>query len=140
MMGRAISLSPENGVRILASLLFATNDLADFAPSRSPPPRHPAPPIQPPRPPPSISASNTDHPHCDCNTPAVERTVQKEGTNKGRKFWKCGGGPEKDCDFFAWADGNLPSNSRMASASIPERIIPAKRKVCAIAVHHIPVH
>jgi len=111
-------------------LLFVTNHRTDFAPP--PPPRRPAPPVQPTRRTPSVSASNSDHPNCDCNTPALERTVQKEGVNKGRKFWKCGGGPEKDCDFFTWADGNLPPNSRTVSGSNTERMIPVKRKVHGI--------
>ena len=112
---------------------FVTNNLTDFAPLPPPPPpaRRPTPPVQRPRPP-TISNSNSDHPNCDCNTPAVERTVQKEGANKGRNFWKCGGGPEKDCDFFAWADGNLPPNTRTVSGSNIERMIPAKRKVRGI--------
>ena len=119
-------------------LLFVTNNLTDIAPLPPPPTRRPTPPQQRPRPP-TISDSNSDHPNCDCNTPAVQRTVQKEGVNKGRNFWKCGGGPEKDCDFFAWADGNLPPYSRTVSNSNIERMIPAKRKVGGITVRHIPV-
>ena len=139
--GRVISLSPDNGMLPFSTHLFLTNSLTDFAPLPPPPARRPSPPVQRPRPP-TISDPNSDQPNCDCNTPAIERTVQKEGANKGRNFWKCGGGPEKDCDFFAWADGNLPPSSRTASGSnIIERMIPAKRKVRGITVRplRIPV-
>jgi len=111
------------------TFLFAIHHPTDFAPSPPPPAR---PPVQPSRPPISTAVSNPGHPNCDCDTPAVERTVQKEGANKGRKFWRCGGGPEKDCSFFAWADGNLPPTSRIVSGPNIERIIPAKRKVRGI--------
>ena len=33
--------------------------------------------------------------------PCIKRTVQKEGQNKGREFWKC---PEATCNTFIWAD------------------------------------
>ena len=128
-----LSLFLPRMVRRSSPFLFATNHLTDFAPLLPPPARRPAPPVQPPRPPTaSTSVPNPDNPNCDCDTPAVERTVQKEGANKGRKFWKCGGGPEKDCGFFTWADGNLPPHSRTVSGSNLERTIPAKRKVRGI--------
>ncbi|KAF6763472.1 prokaryotic type I DNA topoisomerase [Ephemerocybe angulata] len=54
---------------------------------------------------------------CKCKEPGVQRTVQKENANKGRKFWACAkrqDAPDK-CDFFEWADepprpqGDCPS-------------------------------
>ncbi|KAJ8037131.1 DNA topoisomerase 3-alpha [Holothuria leucospilota] len=41
---------------------------------------------------------------CQCNQAAVERTVQKEGPNKGRKFYVCGKPRDNQCKFFQWAD------------------------------------
>ncbi|KIH59773.1 GRF zinc finger [Ancylostoma duodenale] len=41
---------------------------------------------------------------CICGIAAVQRTVQKEGPNKGKKFWCCSkamGQPDK-CNFFEW--------------------------------------
>ncbi|PWN47952.1 prokaryotic type I DNA topoisomerase [Violaceomyces palustris] len=56
-----------------------------------------------------------DGPGCHCGNPTVERTVVKDGPNKGRKFWRC---PkpmgEGDCNFFAWADEN-------AGGSVPQK-------------------
>ncbi|KAL5524020.1 hypothetical protein ACEPAG_8193 [Sanghuangporus baumii] len=53
--------------------------------------------------PPIASSSKTVL--CHCNATAGERTVVKEGPNKGRRFRKCGKGDE--CDFFEWIDGPL---------------------------------
>lgn len=39
---------------------------------------------------------------CNCGVGACERTVTKEGSNKGRLFHGCA---SKTCDFFAWKDG-----------------------------------
>ncbi|KFQ18375.1 DNA topoisomerase 3-alpha, partial [Merops nubicus] len=44
---------------------------------------------------------------CDCDQPAVTRTVQKEGPNKGRQFHTCSKPREQQCGFFQWADENL---------------------------------
>ncbi|VDL75583.1 unnamed protein product [Nippostrongylus brasiliensis] len=41
---------------------------------------------------------------CACGVAAVQRTVQKDGPNKGKKFWTCSkpmGQPDK-CNFFEW--------------------------------------
>lgn len=45
---------------------------------------------------------------CNCNQPAVTRTVQKDGPNKGRMFHTCGKPREQQCGFFLWADENVP--------------------------------
>lgn len=45
---------------------------------------------------------------CNCNQPAVTRTVQKDGPNKGRMFHTCGKPREQQCGFFQWADENVP--------------------------------
>ncbi|XP_070580775.1 DNA topoisomerase 3-alpha-like [Ptychodera flava] len=42
---------------------------------------------------------------CRCNQPAVKRTVQKEGPNKGREFWTCPKPRDNQCGFFEWTDG-----------------------------------
>nr|XP_003702899.2 PREDICTED: DNA topoisomerase 3-alpha isoform X3 [Megachile rotundata] len=43
---------------------------------------------------------------CHCNQPAVQRTVQKEGPNKGRLFYSCPKGMNDSCNFFQWMDEN----------------------------------
>ncbi|KDN42125.1 hypothetical protein RSAG8_06983, partial [Rhizoctonia solani AG-8 WAC10335] len=65
---------------------------------------------------------------CQCGEPAGERTVTKEGPNKGRKFFTCG--KERTCDFFEWFDGPSNPSEGGFSGSIqkPRSTIPAKRK------------
>ncbi|CAK5281387.1 unnamed protein product [Mycena citricolor] len=50
---------------------------------------------------------------CKCGEEAVQRTVVKEGDNKGRKFWNCGSA--QDCDFFEWDDAVRPASSSMGA-------------------------
>ncbi|XP_040212350.1 DNA topoisomerase 3-alpha [Rana temporaria] len=45
---------------------------------------------------------------CMCNQPAITRTVQKDGANKGRPFHTCSKPREQQCGFFQWADENIP--------------------------------
>ncbi|VDM82338.1 unnamed protein product [Strongylus vulgaris] len=52
----------------------------------------------------STDVSNTAPRVCVCGINAVQRTVLKEGPNKGKKFWCCSkpmGQPDK-CNFFEW--------------------------------------
>ncbi|XP_063075236.1 DNA topoisomerase 3-alpha [Engraulis encrasicolus] len=58
---------------------------------------------------------------CNCNEPAVSRTVMKEGPNKGRMFHTCGKPREQQCGFFQWADENVPPVSRGFNSGEPER-------------------
>ncbi|NXA04200.1 TOP3A topoisomerase, partial [Sapayoa aenigma] len=44
---------------------------------------------------------------CRCDQPAVTRTVQKDGPNKGRQFHTCPKPREQQCGFFQWADENV---------------------------------
>ncbi|NXV15399.1 TOP3A topoisomerase, partial [Cepphus grylle] len=44
---------------------------------------------------------------CNCDQPAVTRTVQKDGPNKGRQFHTCSKPREQQCGFFQWADENV---------------------------------
>ncbi|EJU05529.1 prokaryotic type I DNA topoisomerase [Dacryopinax primogenitus] len=60
---------------------------------------------------------------CRCDVPAVERTVVKETSNKGRKFWTCPNDPS--CGFFEWADQASGGSASKTGAS--SRTIPAKR-------------
>ncbi|XP_068099628.1 DNA topoisomerase 3-alpha isoform X2 [Hyperolius riggenbachi] len=45
---------------------------------------------------------------CKCNQPAITRTVQKDGANKGRQFHTCSKPREQQCGYFQWADENVP--------------------------------
>lgn len=69
----------------------------------------------------AAAASNADSftrhraavPNCDCNKPAVSRTVSKEGPNNGRTFFCCSL-PQDDgsrCSFFAWEDEGPTTSS-----------------------------
>ncbi|KAF8907833.1 DNA topoisomerase [Gymnopilus junonius] len=53
---------------------------------------------------------------CKCNEEAVQYTVQKEGANKGRLFWKCRKGENGSCGFFEW-DDQPPQNVGGSSGS-----------------------
>lgn len=44
---------------------------------------------------------------CKCDQPAIIRTVQKDGPNKGRQFHTCSKPREQQCGFFQWADENV---------------------------------
>lgn len=44
---------------------------------------------------------------CLCGQPAVTRTVQKDGPNKGRQFHTCAKPREQQCGFFQWVDENV---------------------------------
>ncbi|XP_006875592.1 PREDICTED: DNA topoisomerase 3-alpha [Chrysochloris asiatica] len=48
---------------------------------------------------------------CLCSQPAVTRTVQKNGPNKGRQFHTCSKPREQQCGFFQWADENAAPGS-----------------------------
>uniref|UniRef100_A0A6Q2Y6L8 DNA topoisomerase n=1 Tax=Esox lucius TaxID=8010 RepID=A0A6Q2Y6L8_ESOLU len=85
-------------------------------PNTPPPDRQGAPPARPQQPP-RISAGFGNvgvgggapgDVVCNCSEPAVQRTVQKEGPNKGRLFHTCGRPREQQCGFFLWADENVP--------------------------------
>ena len=59
---------------------------------------------------------------CFCGLPARQFTVQKEGPNKGRVFYKCSRpteGLEPQCSFFQWADEQGDGGA----------VVPAKRTV-----------
>ncbi|NXD13920.1 TOP3A topoisomerase, partial [Nothocercus nigrocapillus] len=48
---------------------------------------------------------------CRCDQPAVTRTVQKDGPNKGRQFHTCSKPRDQQCGFFQWADENVAPGS-----------------------------
>ncbi|NXI49685.1 TOP3A topoisomerase, partial [Chloroceryle aenea] len=55
---------------------------------------------------------------CNCDQPAVTRTVQKDGPNKGRQFHTCSKPRDQQCGFFQWADENaVPGPSGDVSAN-----------------------
>ncbi|KAG8819991.1 DNA topoisomerase [Serendipita sp. 399] len=66
----------------------------------------------------SSSAPQSDGMNCHCDVPAIQRTSGTEAT-KGRKFWRCGGGPGKDCEFFQWVD-TPPSRPPTTAAKVPK--------------------
>ncbi|CAI9740965.1 DNA topoisomerase 3-alpha-like isoform X1 [Octopus vulgaris] len=48
---------------------------------------------------------------CQCNLEAKHLTVQKEGPNKGRKFFACPQSRDVGCNFFQWDDNSTSSGS-----------------------------
>ncbi|KAH8929181.1 prokaryotic type I DNA topoisomerase [Atractiella rhizophila] len=66
----------------------------------------------------STSNTDADAPPCQCGIASVERTVVKEGPNKGRVFFRCANG-ESGCKFFHWADG-VGNNTKRPSDSQEE--------------------
>ncbi|XP_038274936.1 DNA topoisomerase 3-alpha isoform X1 [Dermochelys coriacea] len=54
---------------------------------------------------------------CKCNQPAITRTVQKEGPNKGRQFHTCPKPREQQCGFFQWVDENVAPGTARAFSS-----------------------
>ncbi|XP_076293388.1 topoisomerase 3-alpha isoform X2 [Lasioglossum baleicum] len=54
---------------------------------------------------------------CNCNQLAKERTVQKDGPNKGRLFYSCPKPMNESCNFFQWADDTTQNHN----ASFGER-------------------
>ncbi|XP_054850854.1 DNA topoisomerase 3-alpha isoform X2 [Eublepharis macularius] len=91
---------------------------------------------------------------CRCDQPAVTRTVQKEGPNKGRQFHTCSKPREQQCGFFQWTDENVApagfpsshfqgretgSNPKRPSSDSSIRAPTAKRsRTCGIC--HQPGH
>ncbi|XP_040569735.1 DNA topoisomerase 3-alpha isoform X2 [Lepeophtheirus salmonis] len=73
------------------------------------------------------SLSNDSSITCNCGKVAAYRTVQKEGSNKGRFFYSCPVNMAEGsrCNFFKWADevssfnNNTPSTSSFNSNSQP---------------------
>lgn len=52
-----------------------------------------------------FSNSDTENqPLCRCGTNAVQRTVVKDGPNKGRQFYTCEKPRGEQCGFFEWSD------------------------------------
>ncbi|KAJ6498951.1 hypothetical protein C8R45DRAFT_864161, partial [Mycena sanguinolenta] len=90
------------------------------APAWQPPPaparQQPAPSARQPPPPIRAGSSADIEVRCNCNAPAVQRTVTRESETKGKKFWTC---ETRGCTFFSWVD-----DAPVASGS---RAIPAKR-------------
>lgn len=41
---------------------------------------------------------------CKCDMTAIQRTVTKDGVNKGRVFWTCPNSEKARCGFFEWDD------------------------------------
>jgi SNF2 family DNA or RNA helicase len=54
--------------------------------------------------------------NCTCGFPAVSRTVQKEGINKGKQFYICG---NSKCNFFLWkgSERQMPKSVKSIASS-----------------------
>ena len=81
----------------------------------------------------NIGSGHSAEVRCRCDKPAGERTVVKEGPNKGRRFWTCVNTGQ--CGFFEWMDGPSSGSSLMRNNSLappPIQKAPAGRSVSAI--------
>ncbi|KAI9276660.1 DNA topoisomerase [Phascolomyces articulosus] len=52
----------------------------------------------------SNRTDNSNIPNCECGLSAVERTVIKDGANKGRKFHTCSKPQNEQCGYFNFLD------------------------------------
>ncbi|KIM69270.1 hypothetical protein SCLCIDRAFT_830191 [Scleroderma citrinum Foug A] len=62
-----------------------------------------------------VTASNAPTRQCRCKEDAVQRTVTKDGLNKGRLFWGCAKGKDEGCGFFEWDDEPNRSTQSMST-------------------------
>ena len=69
----------------------------------------------------AVFGNNATSINCKCALPAVRRTVNKEGSNKGREFDTCAKPRGEQCGFFQWAD-EVPSTS--AQVGLPIHLLP----------------
>ncbi|KAJ1559556.1 DNA topoisomerase 3-alpha, partial [Nowakowskiella sp. JEL0078] len=70
--------------------------------------------------PPHRQDPNTKPVSCNCNTPAVVKTVQKDGPNKNRQFYSCQKWQD-GCGFFLWADESFSTTSpKYQPQSLPQ--------------------
>ncbi|GAA5937946.1 hypothetical protein JCM1841_005033 [Sporobolomyces salmonicolor] len=60
-------------------------------------------------------------PSCSCDDLSVERTVVKEGPNKGRRFWMCAKGMSDGCGFFSWIDGESGGGGGGGGGAAPKK-------------------
>uniref|UniRef100_A0A8K9VEL3 DNA topoisomerase n=1 Tax=Oncorhynchus mykiss TaxID=8022 RepID=A0A8K9VEL3_ONCMY len=100
-----------------------------------------APPSRPQQPP----RSSVGEVVCNCSEPAVQRTVQKEGHNKGRVFHTCEKPRDQQCGFFLWADENIPPPGNRGretggGGAPPTTKPPATRKPRTCGICHMPGH
>lgn len=95
-------------------------------------------------------------PVCNCNEAAVTRTVQKDGPNKGRTFHACAKPRQQQCNFFQWADENVPppggfgggfngngdrrTNGKKKTGDNTVNKPPAAKKPRSCGVCHMPGH
>ena len=54
--------------------------------------------------------------NCACGFPSITRTVQKEGSNKGKQFFVCG---TSKCNFFVWkgSERQMPKSVKSIASS-----------------------
>ncbi|XP_078273883.1 DNA topoisomerase 3-alpha isoform X1 [Rhinoraja longicauda] len=78
---------------------------------------------------------------CTCNQPAVTRTVQKDGPNKGRTFHTCSKPREQQCGFFQWTDENaLPGSISKRRDGNSFQNGPTAKKPRSCGLCHQPGH
>ena len=62
------------------------------------------------------SATPAARPDCQCGVPCKEKTVRKEGPNKGKTFWACRRPKQAaPCGFFPVANGDARAGGRRAA-------------------------
>lgn len=89
---------------------------------QAPPAHRPSPPPSPPpqRIPLAQKQVMGTIPNCQCGQEAAERTVTRETTNKGRKFWTCA---DSKCEFFDWFPQSTQKNTKKRKVSAEVTLI-----------------
>lgn len=54
--------------------------------------------------------------NCNCNQPAKNLTVRKDGPNKGRSFYACSN-RDSSCGFFQWIDENADQGNALSAVN-----------------------
>lgn len=67
-------------------------------------------------------------PMCNCNRPACQRSVRKEGPNQGRKFWGCAKWPKEGCKFFEWDDASATATVSSTNVAVSQEKQSEKEK------------
>nr|XP_019008510.1 DNA topoisomerase III [Kwoniella pini CBS 10737]OCF47291.1 DNA topoisomerase III [Kwoniella pini CBS 10737] len=67
---------------------------------------------------------------CDCDLPAVSRTVQKaDSPHVGRQFWTCSKPQNEQCGYFEWAnEGESISHPGNSAGQSAERGLPPSKR------------
>jgi hypothetical protein len=58
---------------------------------------------------------------CFCDHEAYHGTVKKDGTSKGKRFFRCPKWPHGNCSFFKWDESWANTAAPLTTAVVPEK-------------------